>query len=519
MKALRRRFTGLTGPPPEDKTVAGNGAAGHPPPSTPHAPAAKPLPADNAEAGVLGCVLLKPDLMGDVLASGVAVEAFESQAHRVIFSALQAMQRSNTGIDCLTLHQHLKDAGQLDKAGGLAYLAALPDGVPSAANLAHYIKILLAKSAQRQLITTAQEILDLARSGRTKPDRLATIAVESFSTIAKTLPRKAEIPTIETACALMSDDSAVVPPEIIVGVLHQGLKGILGSASKARKTWVEIDMAVSVANGIKFWKWDTNKNRVLLINLEIPRAFIKQRLREVIRAKQKDNPDVGISLNNLDIWTLRGYASPLSVLAPKLYERIRNTQYGLIIIDPIYKTMVGEEENSTAVIGEMCNQVEQISMLTGAAVVYAAHYSKGNKSATDAIDRISGSGVYGRDADSIICMTALNTPDAYSVDLILRNLPEQPSFAIAWKFPLMDMRADLDPGDLKKVGGRKSDYDDNDVLDLLSKTGLTTTEWQELANEELGMSKSTFIRVKKRLEKSKQTFKNVSDDKWNIAKK
>jgi RecA-family ATPase len=40
------------------------------------------------------------------------------------------------------------------------------------------------------------------------------------------------------------------------------------------------------------------------------------------------------------------------------------------------------------------NEMEEIAIKTGAAVVFAAHFSKGNQAAKSSIDRISGSGCF-----------------------------------------------------------------------------------------------------------------------------
>ena len=50
----------------------------------------------------------------------------------------------------------------------------------------------------------------------------------------------------------------------------------------------------------------------------------------------------------------------------------------LIIIDAIYEGLGGRDENSTGDISELCNELEQIAVETGAAALYAAHFSKGN---------------------------------------------------------------------------------------------------------------------------------------------
>jgi predicted transcriptional regulator len=270
--------------------------------------------------------------------------------------------------------------------------------------------------------------------------------------------QKIELPAIDNANALLADEEIKLPPEIIEGVLHQGLKGVLGSNSKARKTWILLDAAISVATGLPFWKWRTYKGRVLYLNFEIPRAFIRSRIKRLCEGK-------GVfDVSNLDVWTLRGHGGALWQLLPALLAKIEAGKYVLIIIDPIYKGLGGRDENSAGDIGELCNELEQIAVETGAAILYAAHFSKGNQAGKEAIDRIGGSGVWTRDADSIITLTKHQVEGAFTVDLILRNLPEQSPFVMQWSFPLMKVAPELDPDELKQAMGRKRAYDPRKLL-------------------------------------------------------
>ena len=274
-----------------------------------------------------------------------------------------------------------------------------------------------------------------------------------------------KLPPIKNAAQLMADESIRLPPEIIEGVLHQGLKCIIGSSSKARKTWILLDVALSVSTGKPFWKWNTKQGRVLYINFEIPEAFIRSRLECL--AKAKDITDT----SNLDVWTLRGHAAPFGNLLPELLAMIKSGTYSLIIIDPVYKGLGGRDENSAGDISELCNELERLAVVTGAAIVFAAHYSKGNQAAKEAMDRIGGSGVFARDADSIITLTKHETEGAFTVDLILRNLPEQQPFVVEWEFPLMKLSPNLDPEALKKPkGGRNKTHDPQKLVEAISKS-------------------------------------------------
>jgi replicative DNA helicase len=114
-----------------------------------------------AEQGVLGCVLLSPnDCMGECIERFKAgTEVFYDLRHQTIFSMLVEMYDSREAIDLITLQQRLKNKQLLEEVGGIAYLAALPDTVPSAANLSYYLDIVLEKYLLRKMIHTCTEVV------------------------------------------------------------------------------------------------------------------------------------------------------------------------------------------------------------------------------------------------------------------------------------------------------------------------------------------------------------------------
>ena len=266
-----------------------------------------------------------------------------------------------------------------------------------------------------------------------------------------------------------------------------------------------------VATGKVWWKFATTKGKVLYINFEIPRAFISARFKSL--CEKMDISD----LSNLDVWNLRGKARRFDRLVSEIISRIKEQQYSLVIIDPIYKGLGGRDENSAGDISELCNELERVAVETGAAVMYAAHFSKGNQAGKEAMDRISGSGVWTRDADTIITMTKHKEEQdhAYTVDLILRNSPEQEPFVVAWNYPLMTLREDLNPDDLKQVRGRKKSFEEADILEIFGDGKLTTSDWQKQCKE-AGISTSSFYRLRRSLEKSGRIVKG-DDGKWESA--
>ena len=88
------------------------------------------------------------------------------------------------------------------------------------------------------------------------------------------------------------------PPELVEGILHQGSKMYVGGASKSNKTWVLLDLALSVANGVPWLGFITTKAKVLHCNFEIQREFIRKRIEAI-----KDERNI---TEDFDLWNLRG---------------------------------------------------------------------------------------------------------------------------------------------------------------------------------------------------------------------
>src|SRR6185503_12302266 len=117
-----------------------------------------------AEQGVLGCALLSPsDSIGhciEKLKSGP--EMFYDLRHRVIYEVLLGMYDRKEAIDVITIQEELRNRQQLEGVGGLPYIAALPDAVPSAANLDYYLDIVREKYVLRRMIGTCTEVVSRA---------------------------------------------------------------------------------------------------------------------------------------------------------------------------------------------------------------------------------------------------------------------------------------------------------------------------------------------------------------------
>ncbi len=112
-----------------------------------------------AEQSVLGGVLLSDDSW-DGVAELVAFSDFYRPDHRLIYRHMAKLAEANEPIDPVTVAEALNASGELENAGGFAYLAELAKDTPSASNIRAYATVVRDRSALRHLIQAAQDIAD-----------------------------------------------------------------------------------------------------------------------------------------------------------------------------------------------------------------------------------------------------------------------------------------------------------------------------------------------------------------------
>ncbi len=135
----------------------------YPMPEDKHKPLRTPPSDTEAEKALLGSILLRPDTIFEVV-DIVSADSFYVQKHRTIFSAMFDLFKRSEPIDLVSLSSRLKETKELERAGGMSYLASLVDTVPSSMNAKHYAEIVARKYTMRQLIEAAQHISELGFS-------------------------------------------------------------------------------------------------------------------------------------------------------------------------------------------------------------------------------------------------------------------------------------------------------------------------------------------------------------------
>ena len=113
---------------------------------------------DEAEQAALGAVLLDNDAI-DTALEYLRPDDFYSNANRRVFEAvLRLHSQGQQKADIITVVAELRQMGELDAAGGPAYVASLTNAVPSSANIDHYAKLVQDSSLRRAMLRLSAEI-------------------------------------------------------------------------------------------------------------------------------------------------------------------------------------------------------------------------------------------------------------------------------------------------------------------------------------------------------------------------
>lgn len=110
-----------------------------------------------AEQSVLGAMIISRDAIAE--AAQILIDTdFYREAHRITFAVMTDIFNRNDPVDLITVTEQLRKTNQLEKVGGITFLTALANSMPTAANIIYHAKIVKEKAQLRSLINTATTI-------------------------------------------------------------------------------------------------------------------------------------------------------------------------------------------------------------------------------------------------------------------------------------------------------------------------------------------------------------------------
>ncbi len=243
------------------------------------------------------------------------------------------------------------------------------------------------------------------------------------------------------SAAYLFENKIPRPESIIEGFLEKGTNLDIGGPSKARKSFLSLQMAVCIGAGLDFLGFGAGvPRRVLYLNAEVPPHHMQTRFLKICDSLGVDLEQVR---NKVEIVNMRGHDCYYMWAVRKYVEDLVPD---IVFVDPFYSFIVGDESKPET-IKPLLRELDSICKDSGAAIAKILHFSKGYASDKLTIDRTVGSGVIGRHFDSALFLSPHADGDDLAVlEVICRNYaPRAPRSVIFDDEKLIYQSTDIAP--------------------------------------------------------------------------
>ncbi len=389
--------------------------------------------AQEAEASLLGTMLVYPNAAQTAIEQGLMEEDFFIEANRRIYHALVSLYQDGMPVDLTTASTRLQDQQELDRAGGLPYLTQLSNAAVTSANTKEYVKIIQDKALIRRMILAAEEIakegmegqpdinsyldaaeksiLDVSRNRRTSEFRSTPELVSNvLEQIRKMSDNHSEVTGIRTGFTDL---------DRLTHGLQKGDLDVLAARPSMGKTAVALNLALNVAAF-------QPQQAVAIFSLEMSGEQLAMRL---LSARSRVSGDL-LKTGNLadhDVWNrVNEAAAQLKTYkifiddtpgtrVPDIFSKCRRLQqqYGLslILIDYIQlisgSQVEGSDFNRQQEVSAISRSLKALARELQVPVIALSQLSRAVEQRTDKHPMLSDlreSGAIEQDADIVMML-------------------------------------------------------------------------------------------------------------------
>ena len=381
-----------------------------------------------AEQSLVGGLMLNKTAW-DKVADVVTREDFYRNDHRIIFSAIAQLVEDGNPCDVVTVSEFLEQRNELDKAGGLEYLATLANETPGAANARAYANIVRERSMLRSLIEAGNEISGsaFATDGRSATHLVDEAERRVFEIAEKGARLKAGFKTLKQILPAAVDriDLLHQSDGDITGIstgfnefdkLTAGLQGgdmvIIAGRPSMGKTTLALNIAENAAIG--------SKVPTAIFSMEMPSQQLAFRMISSLGRVDQTHlrtgrfPDEDWSRINTAVQLMSDapiFIDDSAGLSPtEIRARARRLHrehgLGLIVIDYLQLMQVpGNKENRATEISEISRSLKALAKELDLPVIALSQLNRSVEQRTDkrpVMSDLRESGAIEQDADLIV---------------------------------------------------------------------------------------------------------------------
>lgn len=379
----------------------------------------------DAEASLLGAMLLDEEPIGLAIERGLESEDFYKPAHGHVYAAIRALAAAAQAVDVVTVSEELRRSKQLDELGGLNFLVELQNSTPSVSSAGRYVQIVRDTAILRRLIKGAA---DIAEIGFSSPADV-TVAIDQAEQIifdigedqvADSL-QKLENLTVKVANILEAryDAGSAITGlatgykklDQLLSGLQPGTLNIIGARPAMGKSAFALGMAVNAAK--------TTNRPVLFFSLEMSATELTQRVLSAeaqvdsdrLRSGQLQEADwqkIARAINRLDIPLYIDDMPQVTVM--QIRQKIRRIAVSdrmpaMVVIDYLQLMGSSDAETRQLAVSDISRGLKLLAREFGIPVVALSQLSRGVEQRQDKRPLMSDlreSGALEQDADVIM---------------------------------------------------------------------------------------------------------------------
>ncbi len=399
----------------------------------------RPLPQNiEAERSILGAVLLDNHALNAAVQVLKSEDFFLSQ-HRHIFERMVQLSEHQQAIDTITLMEDLNRRGELEAAGGVAYLSSLADGLPRVTNVEHYSRIVKEKSVLRNLIHStaaiqeqafasgedADVILDRAESkifqiaeDRVKAGLIGVkdLVKDGFERLEKIFSEGRRITGLATGYSNLDNETAGLQPSELI---------ILAARPSMGKTALALNIAENVGlrqrEPVAIFSLEMSKES-LLLRLLASEARVDAHKFRTGHMSRDDWGKVTKALANLGeapIWIDDSASSTVLEMGAKARRLKRDRGLSLMIVDYlqlVVPTSTGRQSNRQEEVSGMSRALKGLAKELQVPIVVLSQLTRApeREERKPQLADLRESGAIEQDADVVLF---INRPNFYKTDL------------------------------------------------------------------------------------------------------
>ena len=388
--------------------------------------------APEAEASLLGTMMLYPSSARVALEEGLNEDDFFLEANRKIFLAVESLYKEGQHVDLTTTVTRLRDRGQLDAVGGFDYLTALSEAAVTSAATKGYVELVHDKAVMRKMIEAAQQIEEAGFEGQSDIDAYLDSAEKSVLEISRNRRTSAFLSPDEVFSDVLAHIQKMSESGSTITGLSSGFRDfdrithgfqrgdliILAARPSMGKTAVALNFAMQTADH------NRNAGAVAIFSLEQPAEQIGMRL---LSAKSRVNGDhiktgrlsndewnavneAAVDLKNLNIYIEDTSTIKVSEIFSKCRQLQADKGLALVVIDYIQfisGSSTGREFNRQQEVSDISRSLKSLARELNVPVIALSQLSRGVEQRVDKRPMLSDlreSGAIEQDADIVMML-------------------------------------------------------------------------------------------------------------------